>query len=102
MTTEVRAGLRYETETGLNFCFFEPDGPFVVDGIHYSHSRLGCHTRPMVELHFDHICEESWPDECHGGSWRMNHADPPTEEELDHWVHAKAPLGGLLRWRAPC
>lgn len=64
-----------------------PDGPFDVDGITYRLSLLplssvGC-VRPMISL----VADDDDPYDDDDGRAQMFHSDPPTEAELDMYLH---------------
>lgn len=76
----IRAGLLYQLDdedtTDDPIYWYQPCERFEVDDIVYDH--IGRNTPgPMI----------SAIDLFGGGSARMNHAQPPTESELDQWVH---------------
>jgi hypothetical protein len=58
---------------------YTPVGPFVVDGVHYYRGDDDGAARPMIEVF----------DDGDGGSGfcTQHHSRPPTEPELDDWVH---------------
>jgi hypothetical protein len=77
----IRNGLVYQSclDYGQLVLKYEPVAPFEVDGIHYMVDRNRyCH-RPMIELFRDgHVDFDRA---------RQNWANPPSEAELDNWVH---------------
>lgn len=75
----IRSGLVYELHRSRDlgdYYIYEPCEPFAVNGIVYSPSRRS----PGLLLY------SLSPFGGSAGSIRMNHARPPTEEELDWWV----------------
>lgn len=78
-----RAGLSYEPDTVLasfvdeeEVFFYQPDGPFTVDGIRYERPHTDTfHVRPMIELFTDGMSR--------GYPYRH---EPLTEAQLDEWV----------------
>lgn len=95
------AGLRYELNPTLGICYYEPAGPFVVDGIRYDfHARGDNHPRLMVELLLDHVCVNFSEVECRGESPVVTLSRPPTEDELDRYVRSgKFPPQVWVGWR---
>ena len=82
----VRAGLLHVRNDYAWDCpvyLFEPADDFVVDGVIYSMNSYGRTAGSMLDL-IDDI-----DGRCH--PHRMNWANPPTEQELDRWVHAPHP-----------
>jgi len=74
-----RAGLVYEPEEVCDeeVLYYEPDGPFFVDGIRYEapvHSDFGVYTRPMIEVLAD------------GGGDAAYRHEPMSDTDLDKWV----------------